>query len=127
MYEQGTSHYSSVSSNTWASNRSIGRSKRRGSGVRQSAVASRNAPRSGGLEAFVFLFSFCLYAYFAFHLQNSLSSALMLLLLAFGLASLTTGLVAHLNRKNRRKAHSDYEKQWYCKKCGEIFLYEGKN
>jgi len=39
------------------------------------------------------------------------------------IALLITALVAHLNRHNRRRARENYERQWYCSKCGDIFIF----
>ena len=123
VYEQGTSKTRSVSHTGWISNRGSGGSRRQGKSTRQSVAASRNAPAGRKLEGFVFIGAFILFTWLALcvqgtTLQSSLGAGAIL-------AILVTALVAYLNRHNRRRALENYERQWYCSKCGDTFLRDG--
>lgn len=120
VYEQGTSNTRSVSHTGWISNRGSGGSRRQGKSTRQSVAASRNAPAGRKLEGLVFTGAFILFTWLALcmqgtTLQSSLGAGAVL-------AILVTGLVAYLNRHNRHRARVNYEKQWYCSKCGDTFI-----
>lgn len=123
VYEQGTSKTRSVSHTGWISSRGSGGSRRKGKSLRQSVAASRNAPAGGGLEGTAFIGSFFLFTWLALYLPGT--TLLTSLIMGFIVALLFTALVAHLNRHNRRRTRENYEKQWYCSKCGDTFLREG--
>lgn len=120
VYEQGTSNTRSVSHTNWISNRGSGGSRRQGKSTRQLVAASRNAPAGRKPEGFIFIGAFILFTWLALcvqgtTLQSSLGAGAIL-------AILVTGLVAYLNRHNRRRALKNYERQWYCSKCGDTFI-----
>ncbi|WP_152650904.1 hypothetical protein [Pantoea anthophila] len=120
VYEQGTSNTRSVSHTGWISNRGSGGSRRQGKSTRQSVAASRNAPAGGRLEGLTFVASFLLSAWLILDIPATtvLGSVIAGAVIAF----LITALVAHLNRHNRRRARENYNRQWYCSKCGDTFL-----
>ena len=120
VYEQGTSKTRSVSHTGWISNRGSGGSRRQGKSTRQSVAASRNAPTGGGLEGMAFIGSFFLFTWLALYIPAT--TLMISLIMGFVLSLFFTALVAHLNRHNRRRAREDYERQWYCSKCGDTFL-----
>ena len=122
VYEQGTSNTRSVSYTGWFSNRGSGGSRRHGKSTRQSVAASRNAPAAGKLEGITFIASLFLFTWLALFIPET--TLLISLIAGFILALLLTALVAHLNRHNRRRAMENYERQWYCSKCGDTFLRE---
>ncbi|AIX52384.1 hypothetical protein HWI77_19260 (plasmid) [Acinetobacter venetianus] len=120
VYEQGTSKTRSVSHTGWISNRGSGGSRRQGKSTRQSVAASRNAPAGRKLEGIVFTGAFFLFTWLALCVQGTtLQSSLAA---GAALSIVVTVLVAYLNRHNRRRALEDYERQWYCSKCGDTFL-----
>ncbi len=122
VYEQGTSNTRSVSHTGWISNRGSGGSRRKGRSTRQSVAASRNAPAGGKLEVLTFVGSFLMSAWLILDVPATtvVGSAIVGLIIAL----LITALVAHLNRHNRRRVRENYNRQWYCSKCGDTFLHD---
>jgi len=122
VYEQGTSNTRSVSHTGWISNRGSGGSRRQGRSTRQSVAASRNAPAGGKLEVFTFVASFLLSTWLILDIPaTTVTGATIAGVLV---ALLLTALVARINRHNRRRARENYDRQWYCSKCGDTFLRE---
>lgn len=120
IYEQGTSNTRSVSHTGWISNRGSGGSRRQGRSTRQSVAASRNAPAGGKLEVFTFFASLLLSTWLILDIPATTVTGAAIA--GVIVALLITGLVAHLNRHNRRRARESYNRQWYCSKCGDTFL-----
>ncbi|WP_190273377.1 hypothetical protein [Pantoea sp. aB] len=120
VYEQGTSNTRNVSHTGWISNRGSGGSRRQGKSTRQSIAASRNAPVGRKLEVLTFVATFPLSAWLI--LDIPATTVLGSVIAGAIVALLITALAAHLNRHNRRRARENYNRQWYCSKCGDTFL-----
>lgn len=93
----------------------------RSTSVRMTSAAARNAPPVPMAEALTFIGTLVVAEWIVLSSADDLSAFLMAIPTAAVVAIIATAIVAYLRQDQRRAAHADYERQWYCLRCGTLF------
>lgn len=121
IYEQGLSRSQRRSGGFWLSRGRAGVWSGRSSGQRISGAAARNSPPGFELETFTFVGVLVAVMIILFLIADSFVSFVMAGPIAFVVAGIVAILVGTSQTEQRAASQAQYERQWYCSKCGHKF------
>lgn len=121
IYEQGISKSQGRSTGVWLSKRGLGVWSGHSSSDRISGAAARNAPTGFEIEAFTFVGVFFVTLVIGFFSAGSFGTFVTVVPIAFVVAGIMTIVVGFSQKTQRTASEAQYDRQWYCYKCGHVF------